>query len=277
MAEDILYFAIGSMMNPTSMKLRELKPTSSRPATLIDFKVTFRGPQGMAFAEAQEGQSWDGVLHTVTPTDMEILDKIEMGYNRMPATCRLYNGEVIACTVYTQNPEMVKTLGPEMMKENPPAERYVDIIVRGMREVGVKQEAIDNMLALPSQPRKRVEDFQVLTVPPDTPTWTMQQFRDEAANGRMLSVLNGKVNEYKGPQEGPMWKRTQDNQGKDNTHELARFLWEPLYGTPSCVEEMSAEHRAWTEDFMASMMSRFPGMSSVVAVISDYPATPEVS
>jgi len=277
MADDIAYFAIGSMMNPTSMKLRELKPVSSRPATLVDFRVTFRGPQGMAFAEAQEGGSWEGILHSLTPTDMEALDKIEMGYNRTPATCRLYNGEVLPCTVYTQNPEMVKTMGPEMMTENPPAERYVDIIVRGMREVGVKQEAIDNMLAMPSQPRKKAADFQTLTVPPDTPTWTMQQFRDEAATGRMLSVFNGKVSEYGGPKEGPMWKWTQDNQGKDTTYDIARVLWEPLYGTPSCLEEMSADHRAWAEDFLASMMSRFPGMSSRVAVISDYPPAPDAS
>jgi len=229
----------------------------------------------MAFAEAQEGESWEGILHTLTPTDMEALDKIEMGYVRTPATCRLYNGEVVPCTVYMQNPEIVKTMGPEMMKENPPGERYVDIIVRGMREVGVKQEAIDNMLAVPFQPRKKAADFLAQIVPLDTPTWTMQQFRDEAATGRMLSVFNGKVREYCGPKEGPMWIQTKDNQGKDITYDIARFLWEPLYGTPSSVEEMSAEHRAWAEDFLASMMSRFPGMSTVVAVISDYPPAPD--
>merc|ERR1712072_118870 len=100
---------------------------------------------------------------------MDELDKIEFGYNRSPATCRLYDGEVVPCTVYMQNPEAIRMLGPEMMKENPPAERYVDIIVRGMREVGVKGEAIDNMLARPSQPRKKPADFNTLTTSDDTP------------------------------------------------------------------------------------------------------------
>ena len=47
---DVWYFAIGSMMNPTSMKARDLHPIKSMPAILQDCLLEFFGSEGMAKA-----------------------------------------------------------------------------------------------------------------------------------------------------------------------------------------------------------------------------------
>merc|ERR1711974_465107 len=145
------------------------------------------------------------------------------------ASCRLYDGQVMPCTVYTQSATGIMAKGGEMGKESMPNERYVDIIVRGMREFGVKQEAINKLLAIPSRPRAKAHEFKTLDVPQGTPSWTMQQFRDEVSTGQPLTVVNGKVCEYIGPKEGTFWKLVQTHIGSDCTYLVAALIWEPMY------------------------------------------------
>lgn len=45
-----MYFAIGSMMNQTSLSLRNLSPVESFPGEILDFKIKFFGAGGMAEA-----------------------------------------------------------------------------------------------------------------------------------------------------------------------------------------------------------------------------------
>ena len=60
--EDVWFFAIGSMMNPNSLRNRSIKPLQSTPGVLNDFDLIFTG--GMGFAEAVRcpGKSFHGVL-----------------------------------------------------------------------------------------------------------------------------------------------------------------------------------------------------------------------
>jgi len=46
--QNIWYFAIGSMINPTSLSSRNLRPIESKPAELLDYTIGFHGPGGMA-------------------------------------------------------------------------------------------------------------------------------------------------------------------------------------------------------------------------------------
>ena len=86
-----LYFAIGSMMNPISLKGRNLVPLESRPAELLDHKIEWFGAEGMATATPTPGESIHGVAHLMTEEDMLELDKIEMVYDRNEATCKYYD------------------------------------------------------------------------------------------------------------------------------------------------------------------------------------------
>ena len=66
----ISYFAIGSMMNRTGMLRRDIHPLSSRPATLLDFRVVFKGMMGMAVAEEAVGEEFEGVVHQMPEEEM---------------------------------------------------------------------------------------------------------------------------------------------------------------------------------------------------------------
>ena len=124
--EDVWYFAIGSMMNPVSLKGRNLHPIESNPAELLDYELGFFGAMGMAFAKPGKGKPFHGVLHKMTQKEMLILDKIEFVYTRTKAKAKLYDGTEIDCTVYA-NPK--PTDGRTSYDVNkPPTERYIDIM-----------------------------------------------------------------------------------------------------------------------------------------------------
>ena len=56
------YFAIGSMMNPLSMKNRSIVPLTSVPGELFDYELVFTGGMGFAEAIPCPGSSFHGVL-----------------------------------------------------------------------------------------------------------------------------------------------------------------------------------------------------------------------
>ena len=58
----VWYFAIGSMMNPTSLMQRSITPLESKPAELLDFELEFSGAMGFAEAVPAPGCSFHGVL-----------------------------------------------------------------------------------------------------------------------------------------------------------------------------------------------------------------------
>jgi hypothetical protein len=99
----VCYFAIGSMCNPVSLHLRSIFPLCSIAARAPGFSLTFQTENGMANfrptkqfnptienktadCSALSSSLWDGfygVVHLVTPADLDRLDKIETGYQRV--------------------------------------------------------------------------------------------------------------------------------------------------------------------------------------------------
>ena len=132
------YFAIGSMINKTSINSRKIYPRVSKPAELLDFKLYWFGALGMAEAIPEEDASFHGVVHAITEDEMVRLDKIESGYSRDNGKAKLYDGTIVDVTVYTRKN---KERGPNVDK--PPTERYIDIITIGCKFWGVAQSHID--------------------------------------------------------------------------------------------------------------------------------------
>merc|ERR1712147_393732 len=126
------YFAIGSMINRTSITNRKIYPSETKPAELLDYELYFFGRMGMAEALPKEGSSFHGVVHAVTEEEMEMLDKIESVYVRGAGKAKLYDGTIVDCTVYTREN---KERNADIDKH--PTERYIDIIVAGCKEFGV--------------------------------------------------------------------------------------------------------------------------------------------
>ena len=119
--EYVWYFAIGSMMNKVSLNNREIFPIESKPAEIQDYELIFFGGSGMACAEPAPGKSFHGVLHKCSTKEMEVLDKIEGMYGRIPSKAKLYDGTIIDCTVYSDPTGKLLT----HTNDKPPTERYI--------------------------------------------------------------------------------------------------------------------------------------------------------
>ena len=168
--DEVEYFAIGSMMNKTSLTMRELKPSKSRPAFLRDFELIFGMKYGMAAARPCPGQEIHGVVHRITKEELDKLDKIETWYVREKVEVSSYEEvkskvtETLLAYVYVFNPELVSK-DPELFNEFPPKERYMDILKEGAKHYGVDKEYVSKTLgAVKFEPRKVKSDLKSFDV-----------------------------------------------------------------------------------------------------------------
>ena len=191
------YFAIASMMKPTSLKGREITPIRSQPAMLVDYKLRFFGTMGYAEAVACPGyRGFHGVVHTVSEHDMKILNDIEHIYTPTIAAAELYDGETIPVTVYCGSKENEET------NDRMPQERYLDIMIEGAQHFGVKQEYIDFLRSLEYEPRPKPEEFLSFgSTPSNVPTMSLNEvMKQDGEDGRPLyAIVNGKVLEIVNP------------------------------------------------------------------------------
>ena len=135
-AEFSWYFAIGSMINPTSLSLRKLEPLESYPGILRGWRLVFRGDCGMASILPIESQlpslnnhsiprdDFHGVLHRLTKDQMAKLDVIENSYERLEVYVECYDGRLQKATVYKMAESKLDPSKPDAL----PSERYLDII-----------------------------------------------------------------------------------------------------------------------------------------------------
>lgn len=182
---------------------------------------------------------------------MEILDKIEVGYDRNKAVARLYDGKEQECTVYTMANKMKKTWS----EDKPPTERYLDIIWMGCEHFGVKPEYIQWLKDHEKQPRTKPEDFKAYTLPEDCPHYTREQIEENnGLNGKPLwGTINGKVREWHGDLTGPAGKIFLNLRAKSSAMDFntSKVLFDPKYGTFKDANSMTREFCANIEDMSA--------------------------
>ena len=53
-------------MNPVSLANRGITPLESYPGEILDYKIQFFGPQGMAEAIPETGRTFHGVVHRLS-------------------------------------------------------------------------------------------------------------------------------------------------------------------------------------------------------------------
>jgi hypothetical protein len=262
--EPVYYFAIGSMMNPTSLKLRGLEPITSCPAECLDFKLIFvsrMGPVAMAEAAPEAGASFHGVLHLMNANDMASLDALEMTYDRTPATCRRYDGTTVLASVYTK---LIDAKGPVLGTK--PQQRYIELMITGCKHFGVHDSHVALLEAIAYTPRKQPAEFAAYAIPEDTLTWTDAEL--VAGNGvdgaPIYMALNGKVLEWLGPPEHPFAKFQKQRAGTHIEVGFARQLYDVKYGAPERLEDFTREHAACLEDMS---VGTFAAHYKVVALI----------
>jgi hypothetical protein len=122
------YFAFGAMMNPVSVKNRNIHPISSEPAELLDHRLGFFTSLGYADSIVEPGASLHGVIHVLRASELAILDAIEVGYKRKTVPARLYNGEEQLVKVYYAEDSGDHPLLPiDHREQGIPSERYLDV------------------------------------------------------------------------------------------------------------------------------------------------------
>jgi hypothetical protein len=258
----VFFFAIGAMMNKVSLELRKVVPIQSWPAEIIDHDLGFFGSLGFAEAIPSEGKSFHGVLHKLHKSDMDMIDKIEVGYIRSPAKIRLYNGDIIHGCVYTKE-NLFHSSG-----DKPPTERYMDLLILGCVQHGVDESHIEWLKHLEVQPRRKPHEFRQIPVADGLRTWTM----DEVARGHgqdgapIYFAINGKVVEYVSPKDmsSPAYKMSRVYAGCHLELLLSRNAYEPKYGYFDNIEDFTREHAAYCEDFYVGIAAM--GAVTYVAV-----------
>jgi len=258
--DDVYYFAIGSMINPVSISLRDVHPKKTYPAELHGYKLVFTGMAGMASIEPQEGAVTHGVVHVLSQKGMAILDQMESIYIRIPCEVRLYDGSTMKAGVYQMDPKKMTT--KQQSVNSLPGERYIDIITRGAIHYGLKVEFIQWLSTVKVTPRKAPKDFNKIDEPEGDLTMTFEELEKFDGNdGRdLMFSVNYKIMKFVGDMNNPDAKNTYENikrraPGKDLTISTARGLYEPRYPIASTVDEMSEEHRGWVEDLFCMWLN----------------------
>lgn len=277
---DVDFVGIGSVMNPHSVRGRGITPLGrSQGCELLDFEFFFSGGDGMASARRKPGKSLHGVLHRFTAAEMRLLDESEGlttarqekksggggEYEHAEGRVRLYSGEIRRAHVYVVEDEeqWLANLREEKRTEweqRRPSERYLTMMIEGCKHYGVAPEWIAWLEKQPFSPRKLFHEFLRYEVPSNLPTWGLEELaRGDGQEGRPIYVaLNGKVIEFLGPREGPMYEfMIERHIGADMTLARARRMYDPKYGLPETLEDMSEEHRAAVEDLRLTFKGMF--------------------
>lgn len=243
------YFAIGSMMNPNSLKARNIIPISSCPAELLDFEFKFSGIVGFGNAVPSEGKSFHGVLHLVDADTMERLDALEIAYRRVEGQARIYDDTMVTATVYTRD-----SFASEQ-EDNPPQQRYLEILIEGARHFQVHEKQIEFLESQKYVPRCVPAAFKSFdAAAADAPVMSYEEdvcaFNGEDTPNLRLSV-NGKVLEILVQNVDSTLFRNSLNFFKQFGQRvelvLSKIMYDPKYGCPESVEEFTREQAAYME------------------------------
>ena len=257
------YFAIASMMNPTSLQARDVKPLESQPAILLDYKLVFFGSMGYAEAipsspdEGTTTAEFHGVVHTVTQHDMNILNEIEHLYVPTKAIAQLYDGTQISVIVYCRPTEKQDTT------KGIPQERYLDVMIEGAIHYGVQAEYIESLKKLEKEPRPKANEFLSFgpLVRDKHPIMSLEDvFKQDGEGCRPLcATVNGKVLQI----QDPTPERTgllRNMRKKLRTAALEDFLpkviYDPMYGVPKDRNDCTREHAAYLEHLVVKRLGQ---------------------
>ncbi|CAF4441815.1 unnamed protein product [Rotaria sp. Silwood2] len=250
----VWYFAMGSMMNPISLFLRDILPLMSYPAKCLNYKIVFRPSMGMADIEPCSEGEIHGVVHLLSDEQMRRLDAIEAIYHRIVVNSINYQEQTHLVYIYKMNIDYPST--------SLPSERYLDIIVKGCEHYKVQPAYIDRLKYEQAViPRKKPHAFQSFKNIPEDVFFSVEELGRHDGSDPALPLwisVNEKILEYSGlpPVDHPDYKLQQRSYafiksklgGREVTYGMAKNLYEPLYAIPTNENDLCAEHRAQIED-----------------------------
>jgi hypothetical protein len=253
----IWYLAIGSMINPISLHLRDLTPLISYPARCPDYRLVFRDPSGMADIERYKGKEFDGVVHLLPIEQMIRLDQVEHMYRRIIVNIIDYQERSHLVYVYKMS-----LIGQQERPIGIPSERYLDIIVKGCEHFGVRSSYINRLKhEQPVVPRKLPIAYQTINDIPDNIYYTNDDLLKHDGKDPMFPLwisINEKILEYTGlpSDDHPDYENQKRFYefavsyfgGREVAHVISRAWYEPMYKLPLNDDDLCDEQRALAED-----------------------------
>ena len=261
MEDTVEYLAIGSMMNKVSLSIRGVYPKESRPACLPDYELVFAMADGFAAARRAPGKKLHGVLHRISSKELAELDIIEFWYVKEKVQVLPYQGAwdasetlSVEANVYVFDPEALSA-DPDKFSENPPSERYLDILKEGAKQFGLDPAFVERYLTNSKcVPRKQVTELRCFSIPScdlPLPTWSFEQVKakDKEDEDIIFLALNKKVLRFDLRLPVKYTKVVRLNRGKQWAFQIvSKFRYDPRFGVPATYEDMTEEHRLYVED-----------------------------
>lgn len=178
------------------------------------------------------------------------LDRIEIGYLRVTATARLYNGTKRRVFVYTRNSE--KREEASTNECCPPHERYLEIMIAGAEYYGVDPAHISYLRSIECVPRPTPDEFLLFGAPETDVAMTLDQVLENDGFGDkpQYFTMNSKVVEAAFDRSSEDFIRIRSlcqEMGPVGEIFMAKIMYDPKYGIPSCLEEVTPEHAAYCE------------------------------
>lgn len=272
------YFAIGAMMNPVSVKNRDLDLELKHPAqpgVLRDHKLCFFGLQGFAEVIYEKGSTVHGVVYQCVRDDiMAELDLIERDYIRKSVKVQLYSPQhenqqqqatesstVILNNVSVYCRPQADIEGSKEM-DRPPSERYLQLLISGARHFGVDPKYIQWLEDHECKPRCDPSEYlsfypargELRNVKRDA----VDTMGNDVDSNKLYVRCGRKVVELCKESEDDSffeeWKQVFCQREKDIELFMSRVQYDPLFGIPSCIDEMNPEWRAYTEHLFCEYM-----------------------
>jgi len=149
-ADELWYFAYGSnMQRETFVVRRGMRPSRSRVGRVEGYALVFDLPvgsveRGVANLRTDPTAVIYGVLHRITTSELEVLDRTEgvpQGiYDRHEI--RVFDSDEVAVTAITY-------VSRHRVDGRKPSPRYMGLIVEGARQHGLPVHYVDSLLAIP--------------------------------------------------------------------------------------------------------------------------------
>ena len=272
----IWFLAIGSVMNPTALRLRGVKIYDTRAAVVCKgFKRSFFGKRGMAsLVRDDHAGALHSVAHLLDAEGVKILDSIEVGYDKIYVRAKLLprfgsGKDVLAeeetrAFSYAMTAERLREVG----REGVTSRRYLDLLIEGLEEAGGHPQEVAYLDLTPSRPRKRA--CEMLRIPEaavsnDASCGLAREFTAEevhasagkagAKDSDLLFVFDGRVIRKKQRSQddeakGAMWFRSiKKMAGTDITLRLCQIYLEPhLSPSPWSWKDLNAQYIRFVED-----------------------------
>ena len=143
----VLYFAYGSNMLSERLRSRITSLNIVSRASLKDRKMVFnkRSKDGSGKAnlvESPRSMTW-GVLYEINAQDLDKLDKIESGYERVAVRVRKPDGNEVEAVTYVSE---------DLTNDSRPYRWYKKLLLSGAREHNLPQDYIAYLEGFPVKP-----------------------------------------------------------------------------------------------------------------------------